>query len=71
MFFHMYIASVQRQKTPWCQPFDANRKALSRSPFVASLKEKSYNSDVYIIFNVFPHVYSPGAEVDNPVTTKF
>ena len=64
----MYIASAQEQTTPSGQKFDANRKALSLSPFVASFKEISFNS--YFFF-VFPQVYSPGAGLDNPLGTKF
>ena len=71
MFFHMYIAPAQVQTTPWGQKFDANRKALSLSPSVASFKKISFNSDFIHIFNVFLHVYSPGAGVDNPLGTKF
>ena len=69
MFFHMYKAPVQGQTTPWSQKFDANRKALSLLPFVASFKKIS-TLILYIFFNVFPHVYSPGAGVDNPLGTK-
>ena len=68
----MYIALAQGQTSPWGQKFDANRKALSLSPFVASFQKKSLSTLIlYISFNVFPHVYSPGAGLDNPVETKF
>ena len=71
MFFHMYIALAQGQKTPSGQKFDANRKALSLSPFAASLKKKiTFNSDFIHIFYVFPHVYSPGAGADIPLESK-
>ena len=50
MFFHMYIAPAQGQTTPWDQKFDANRNALSISPFVASLKQISFNSDFIQMF---------------------
>ena len=66
MFFHMYIAPAQGQTIPWGQKFDANRKTLSLSQLVASLKKS-----LYIFFNVFLHVYSAGAGVDNPFGTKF
>ena len=46
MFFHMYLALTQEQITPSGQKFDANGKALSLSPFVASLKKISFNSDL-------------------------
>ena len=62
----MYIAPGQGQKTLWGQNFDVNRKLLSLRPFVASFKQISLNSDFIHIFNVFPHVYSSGAETDNP-----
>ena len=76
----MYIAPGQEQKIPWGQTFDVNRKPLSLRPFVASFKQISLNSDLYTFFNVFPHVYSPGAGAgavagaeagaDNPLWTK-
>ena len=71
MFFHMYIAPAQGQTTLSGQKFDANRKALSLSTFVASFKKISFESDFIHIFHVFPHVYNPGAGVDNPLGTKF
>ena len=66
----MYIAPGQGQKTPWGQTFDVNRKPLSLRPFVASFKQISLNFDFIHIFNVFPHVYSPGAGADNPLWTN-
>ena len=66
----MYIASGQRQKTPWGQTFDVNRKPLSLRPFVESFKQISLNSDFIHIFNVFPHAYSPGEGTDTPLWTK-
>ena len=45
MILYMYIAPGQGQTTPFGQKFDANRKALSLSPSVASLKTISFNSD--------------------------
>ena len=71
MLFHMYIAPAQGQTTPWGQKFDANRKALSFSPFTASYKKISFDSDFIHFCNVFPHVYSPGAGIDNALGTKF
>ena len=57
----LYMAPGQEQKTPWGQTFAVNRKPLSLRPFVASFKQISLNSDCIYIFNVFSHVYSPGA----------
>ena len=37
-FFHMYIAPEHVQPALWGQKFDANRKAVSLSPIVASFK---------------------------------
>ena len=70
MILYMYIAPWQGQKTPLGQTFDVNRTPLSFQPFVASFKQISLNSDFIHIFNVFPHVYSPGAGADNPLRTK-
>ena len=36
----------------------------------ASFKQISLNSDFIHIFHVFPHVYTPGAEADNPLWTN-
>ena len=55
---------------PWEQTFDVKRKLLPLRPFVASFKQMSLNSYFIHIFNVFPHVYSPGAGADNPLWTK-
>ena len=65
----MYKAPGQGQTNAWCQNFDVNRKLLPPRPFVESFKKISLNSDFIHIFNVFSHVYSPGA--DNPLWTKF
>ena len=46
----MYIVPGQRQKTPWEQTFDVNRKPLSLQPFAASFKQISLNSDFIHIF---------------------
>ena len=71
IILYMYVAPGQGQKTLCGQNYDVNRKALSLQPFVASLKKISFNSDFIHIFYVFPHVYSPGAGVGNPLGTKF
>ena len=68
MILYMYIAPGQGQKTPWGQTFDVNRKPLSLSPFVASLKKEIWFLHT---FNDFIHVYSPGARADNPLGTNF
>ena len=52
MFFPMYIAPTQGQTTLWGKKFDANRKTLSLSPFVASYEKFSFNSDFMHLFNV-------------------
>ena len=71
MISYMYIAPGQGQKSPWGQTFDVNRKPLPLQPFVASFKQISFNSDFIHIFNIFPHVCSPGAGADNPLWPKF
>ena len=50
MLIHMYIAPRHRQKTPWGQTFDVNRKPLPLRPFVANFKQISLNSDFILIF---------------------
>ena len=71
MFLHMYIAPGQGQTTLCGQNPDFNRKALSLCPFVASFKKISLKSDFIHNFNVFTHVYSPGAGTDNPLGSEF
>ena len=67
----MYISPGQGQTALCGQNSDVNRKALSLCPFVANFKQISLNSDFIHIFNIFPHVYSPRADADNPLWTKF
>ena len=50
MILYMYIALGQRQKIPWGQTFDVNRKPIPLRPFVASFKQISSNSDFIHIF---------------------
>ena len=71
IILHTYIAPGQGQTNPWGQNFDVNRKLLTLWPFVASFKNISLILILYTFFNVFPHVYSPGAGTDNPLWTKF
>ena len=66
----MYIAPGQGQTTLCGQNPDVNRKALSLCPFVVNFKPKSFQSDLYIIFHAFIHVYSPGAGADNPLGSE-
>ena len=67
MFFHMYIAPGQGQTTVCGQNSDVNRKALSLGPFVASFKNISLKSDLYL----FLPVCSPGPGADNPWELEF
>ena len=50
---HTYIAPGQGQTAPRGQNFDANRKALSLYPFVASFQEISLKSDFIQFFSWF------------------
>ena len=67
----MYIALGQGLTTSWGQNFDVYRNILSLRSFVASFKKISLKSDFRQFFHDFKHVYSPGAEADNPQGTKF
>ena len=87
MFSCMYIAPGQEQTTPWWQSFDINRKPRSLWSSVAKFwcQQKALTTLIicckfqknlfefwfYTLFNVFPHVYSPGAGADNPLWTNF
>ena len=57
----MYIAPGQGQTAFRGQMIDANRKALSLYPYVASFKEISLKFDFIQFFHDLIHVYSPGA----------
>ena len=67
----MYIAPGQGQTNPWGQNFDVNRKALSFDHLLQVLKKSLWSPILYILFNVFMHVYSPRPGADNPLVTKF
>ena len=56
---------------PRGQSFDVNRNLLSIRPFAASLKQFSLKSDFIHFFHDFIRIYSPKAEADNPLGTKF
>ena len=71
MFFHMYISPGQGQTTLCGQNPDDKSKALSLCLFVASFKKISLSLILDIIFHVFIHVCSPGAEADNPLGSEF
>ena len=52
MILYMYTAPGQGQTAPRRQNFDVDRKALSLyHPFVASFKEISLKSDLYIFLS--------------------
>ena len=71
MTLYMYIAPGQGQKTPWGQTFDVNRKPLSLQRDLFQVSNRSlWILILYTYFNIFPHVYSPGAGADNPLWTK-
>ena len=70
MFLHMYIALGQGQTTLFGQNPDVNRKALSLS-ICCNFQKISLKSDFIHNFHVFIPVYSPGAEADNPLGSKF
>ena len=67
----MYIALGHGQTTLCGQNPDVNRKALSLCPFAASLKKISLKSFFIHNFSCFIHVYSSGAEADNPLGSEF
>ena len=73
IFFYYFrqVYSPGARANPWVQNFDVNRKLLRLRPFVGSLKKSLWILILYTFFNVFPHVYSPGAGADNPLWTKF
>ena len=70
-FIHVYSPGA-RQTNLWGQNFDLNRKLLPLQPLVESLKKSLFEFLIlHTFFNVFPHVYSPGAGADNPLGSEF
>ena len=65
----MYIAVGQGADRG--QNSDVNRNLLSLRPFATSFKNISPKSDFIHFFQDFIHVYSPGAQADNPLGMKF
>ena len=70
MILYMYVAPGQGQTVPRGQSFDVNRNVLSLHSFVASLKQMSLKCDFIKKIHDLIHVYSPGAEADNPQGTN-
>ena len=71
MILYMYIARGKGRK-----PLGDKLLMSTESPYcfdhLLQVSNKSLSTLIlYIFFNVFPHVYSPGAGVDNPLGTKF
>ena len=69
IILYMYIAPRQGQTNPLGKNFDVNRKLFDH--LLQVLKKSVWILTLYTFFNVFPHVYSPRAGVDNPLGTKF
>ena len=70
-FFHMYIPPGRGRQPIGDKRFYDNRKAFSLCSYVASFKMISSKSDFMHIFNVFIHVYSPGARAENTLGKNF
>ena len=71
MILYLYIAPGQGQKPPWGQTFDS-KESPYHFDHLLQVSNKSLSTLIlYIFFNVFLHVYSPGAGVDNALGTKF
>ena len=66
----MYIATGQRQTTPWRQKFDVNRNSLSLCPFVASLKKSLWSLIFYRFLCVFFHMYIAPGRGRQPIGDK-
>ena len=71
VFSHVYSPGAGADSPLWTKS-DVNRKALPLCPFVASFKNKAFKSDFIHIFACFffIHLYSPGAEADNPLGSE-
>ena len=67
----MYIAPGQGQIASRVRKFDANRRALSLYPFVASFKEISFKSDSIQFFHDLIMYTAPGQGAYSPQGTKY
>ena len=72
MFFHMYTAPGQGQTTLCGQNPNVNRKALLVTlPNCCKFQKDIFGLILYIIFNVFIHVYSPAQGQTTPWGQNF
>ena len=71
MILYMYIAPGQGQKTPGDKLLMSTESSYHFDHLLQVSNKSLLILILYTFFNVFPHVYSPGAGADNPLWTKF
>ena len=67
----MYIVAGQGQTTPGDKILMSIETSYHFGHLLQVSKKKTLKSDFIHIFHDFIYVYSPGAEADNPLRTKF
>ena len=71
-FFYLHIAPGHYDRKPLGNKFWCQQKAPITSTICGKFQTNLFEFWFYThFFNVFPHVYSSGAEADNPLWTKF
>ena len=71
IILYMYIAPGQGQTNPWGQILMSTESSYHFDHLLQVSKKSLWILILYTFFNVFPHVYNPGAGADNPLWTKF
>ena len=71
MFFHMYIAPGRGRQTPGVKILMSTERPYHFDHLLQVLKKSLWTLILYTFFNVFSHVYSPGAGADNALGSKF
>ena len=71
IILYMYIVPGQGQTNPWVKILMSTESSYHFDHLLQVSKKSLWILILYKFFNVFPHVYSPGAEADYPLWTKF
>ena len=71
MIFHMYIARGRGRQSFVDKILMSTEKPCHSAHLLQVSKKYLWSLILYIIFHVFIHAYSPGAEADNPLGSEF
>ena len=67
----MYIAPGRGRQTPGVKILMSTERPYHFDHLLQVLKKHPFKLILYTFFNVFSYVYSPGAEADNALGSKF